>query len=158
MNREKQFENIYKENFQRVHGLCLGYVNGDPEMSNDLTQEVFIKIWENLDSFRNDSKVSTWIYRITVNTCLLFLRKKKSLPLKTEQIVEEEEDKQAKEVKFRKMYRCIDLLPDQSRTIILLELENLPQSEIAEIMGISHEAIRIRIHRIKKDLTKCVNK
>ena len=54
------------------------------------------------------------------------------------------------------MYKCINKLPKDSRGIILLELEGLPQKEIAEVIGISHEAVRVRIHRIKDSLTKCV--
>lgn len=156
MSLESQFQQIYNDNYYKVSSLCLGYVKGDRDAANDLTQEVFIKIWENLKSFRNESKISTWIYRITSNTCLLYLKKAKTLPLKAAIEIDESDEAKAKENQFRQMYRCIDLLPDQSKSIILLELEDLPQTEIAKILGLSHEAIRTRIYRIKKELSKCV--
>ena len=79
---ESNFDQIYKDNYPKVFRLCQGYTNGNEILSKDLAQEVFIKVWQNLNSFRNDSSLSTWIYRITVNTCLIELRKKKSVSIK----------------------------------------------------------------------------
>jgi len=137
----------------------MGYVSGDNDLAKDLTQEVFIKVWKHLGSFRNESSISTWIYRITVNTCLMQLRKKKFLNRTDtiEQISEvEEEGHPSKEKQLKQMYKCIDKLSKSNMGIILMELEGLPQKEIAEIMGLSHETVRVRVHRIKSRLTKCV--
>lgn len=158
--QQSRFESIYQSNYQKVIRVCLGYVNGDESLAKDLTQEVFIKVWENLSSFREEASMSTWIYRITVNTCLLQLRKKKYF--KGEKAIEklttiQEESHTSKENQLEKMYQCISTLPKDSRGIILLELEGLPQKDIAQIMGLSHEAVRVRIHRIKNSLTKCVH-
>ena len=157
--QQSRFESIYQSNYQKVIRVCMGYVNGDESLAKDLTQEVFIKVWKNLASFREEASISTWIYRITVNTCLLQLRKKKFL--KGEEVIEkltnvQEESHTPKENQLEKMYQCISMLSKDSRGIILLELEGLPQKDIAEIMGLSHEAVRVRIHRIKNSLTKCV--
>lgn len=157
MNNQKTFQHIYEANYSRVIGLCLGYVKGNEALAKDLTQEVFIKVWQHLHSFRNQSKISTWIYRITVNTCLQELRKKKYAELKIDVAYEETSNPLEKEAKFISMYRCIDRLNAENKTIILLDLEDVPQSEIAEITGISHAAIRTRIHRIKEQLSNCVN-
>lgn len=159
MNEHPHFEKIYQTNYQKVIRVCMGYVNGDEARAKDLTQEVFIKVWENLASFRNEARVSTWIYRITVNTCLLELRKKKYL--KGAEAFEKlantpTEVHTSKERQLKSMYQCINKLPKENKGIILLELEGLPQKEIAEIVGITHEALRVRIHRIKNNLTKCV--
>jgi len=156
---KSHFESIYQANYQRVIRVCKGYVNGDDVLANDLTQEVFIKVWENLETFRGDANISTWIYRITVNTCLLELRKKKYL--KGEEAFDriadiQEESTSSKENQLEKMYQCINKLLKNSKGIILLELEGVPQKEIAQIMGLSHEAVRVRVHRIRKSLTKCV--
>lgn len=156
---QTHFEKIYQTNYQKVIRVCMGYVKGNEALAQDLTQEVFIKVWENLASFRKEASISTWIYRITVNTCLLQLRKKKYL--KGEEEFEKlaaspEESLPSKENQLRKMYQCINTLPKENRGIILLELEGLPQKEIAKIMGLSHEAVRVRVHRIKNSLTKCV--
>lgn len=156
---QSHFEKIYRTNYQKVIRVCMGYVNGDEALAKDLTQEVFIKVWENLASFREEASISTWIYRITVNTCLLQLRKKRYL--KGEEALEkltdaQEESHPPKERQLKSMYQCISKLPKESRGIILLALEGLPQKDIAAVMGVSHEAIRVRIHRIKNSLTKCV--
>lgn len=156
-----QFKSIYESNYPKVIRMCLGYTNGDIAWSEDLAQETFIKVWQNLDTFRNASSISTWIYRITVNTCLLELRNKKPLRLSKELYnVEQINDDSAvaKEHQLKRLYQCISTLKTENKSIILLELEGLPQKEIAEIMGLSHDVIRVRIHRIKDELTKCVKK
>lgn len=158
MSKETDFHQIYTANYSKVISLCLGYVKGNEFLAKDLAQEVFVKVWQNLSHFRQQSKISTWIYRITVNTCLQELRKKKygDLPIDvgqdgTSNAVEMED-------RFRRMYKCINSLSPENRSIILLELEDVPQMEIAEIIGISHAALRTRIHRIKEQLSNCVKK
>ena len=71
--------------------------------------------------------------------------------------MDDAESAQEKEKQFQEMYRCIDTLSPTNKAIILMELEALPQKEIAQVMGVNHEAIRTRIHRIKNQLSKCVN-
>ncbi len=135
--------------------ICLGYVNGNNELAKDLTQEVFIKIWRHLDNFEARSKISTWIFRIAINTCLLYLRNSKNI--KTPKPYSGSvEDKIVLEARIQKMYECINKLDSKNKSIILLELESIPQKEIASIMGMTHEAIRVRILRIKKTLSKLV--
>lgn len=156
-----EFEVIYQDNYQKVMRLCLGYTAGDKDLAKDLAQEVFVKVWDNLPKFRKESQVATWIYRITVNTCLMRLRKKKRYLLKTDFQEElasaNEEETGLKELQLKKMYRCIAKLPDRNKAIVLMELEGLSQKEIASVMGMNHAAIRTRIHRIKQELSKCVS-
>lgn len=156
MSKDSDFQQIYKENYPKVIRLCLGYVKGNEALAKDLTQEVFVKVWQHLDGFREQSKISTWIYRITVNTCLQELRKKKYLALKIDVPVEKSSNPLETEARFESMYRCINKLSAENKSILLLELEEVPQVEIAEIIGISHAAIRTRIHRIKEQLANCV--
>ncbi len=158
---EERYKEIYRDNYPKVMRLCMGYVSGDQALAKDVAQDVFIKIWENLEQFRNESGIGTWIYRITVNTCLTQLRKQrkhrsnydiKDIPERHEAYSGEE-----KHQMLVQLYGCINTLSETNKAIILLELEGLPQKEISEIIGIKHEAIRTRIHRIKSQLTKCVN-
>lgn len=159
---EAQFEAIYKDHYPKVIRLCMGYCNGDEALAKDLAQEVFIKVWQNLGSFRKEAALSTWIYRITVNTCLVQIRKQKKVKLVSEDIgtttLENETSSLVKEKHFNKLYECIGKLSKTNKAIILLELEDVPQKEIAEVIGISHQALRTRINRIKKSLTNCVKK
>ena len=122
------FERIYQGHYQRVIRMCKGYVNGDETAAKDLAQEVFIKVWDNLGSFRNESSIATWIYRITVNTCLLELRGKKFTegPERLQNMRDSEDEiHPSKEMQLRQMYHCINKLPKESKAIILLELEGL---------------------------------
>ena len=158
-NSESRFKEIYHTNYSRVIRICLGYVNGDETLAKDITQEVFIKVWENLPGFRKESAVSTWIYRITVNTCLLHIRnqKKKKAEVDTANLsAVAEENAHPEENQLKQLHGCIQMLSQTNRSLILLELEGLPQKEIADIVGLSHEAVRTRIHRIKNQLSKCV--
>ena len=127
-----------------------------------MAQEIFIKVWQNLESFRNESSISTWIYRITVNTCLVSLRKQKTINISSQlNYIESANDTsnyEDRERKLNQLYSCINKLNKENKSIILLELEDLDQKEIAEIMGLTHEAIRVRIHRIKNELIKCIKK
>lgn len=158
---DKKYKALYTAHYSKVMRLCLGYVAGNQEVAKDLAQEIFIKIWENLANFRSESNISTWIYRISVNTCLFKLRTAKgsfrTLAIAdVPEIVEEHSDAD-REKQLTQLYECIQKLSETNRAIILLVLEGLPQNEISEIIGIKHDAIRTRIHRIKSQLTKCVS-
>ncbi|WBL27426.1 RNA polymerase sigma factor [Zunongwangia sp. HGR-M22] len=147
---------MYAANYPKVFRLCLGYLSGNEDLSKDLAYEVFIKVWQYLDDFRGEASTSTWIYRITVNTCLQELRKKKTKTLKIEIADDNPIEESETESQLASMYRCIDQLSAENKSIILLELEGLPQKEIAKVIGINHASVRTRIHRIKDQLSKCV--
>lgn len=151
---ENQFKDIYSGYSQKVHRLCLGYT-GDSMQADDLLQEVFIKVWENLEKFRGESQVSTWIYRITVNTCLLYLRNtKKTTKVDIEKsALKISEDTNEKENQIELLYKCISELPEADRLIITLLLEEVPYAEIASITDISEGNLRVKIHRIKQQLS-----
>ena len=152
------FEELYQTNYPKVIRVCLGYVNGDEDLAKDLAQEVFIKVWEHLPTFRNEAAISTWVYRITVNTCLLQLRVKNRIRIeRLDKIGAAIEDVHSSdENQLKRLYACILKLSEENKGIILLELEGLPQKEIATITGLSHELVRVRLHRIKNSLTNCV--
>ena len=158
--KEEQFKEIYNTHYGKVIRLCLGYVAGDMALAKDLAQDVFLKVWQHQDSFRNESGYGTWIYRITVNTCLSQLRKNKKRrghgKVNEELLYDPGEQTQDNEKLLQHLYGCIDQLSKMDMGIILLELEGLPQQEIAEIAGYSHAAVRTRIHRIKQKLEKCL--
>lgn len=160
-SKEITYQKIYEKNYPKVMRLCMGYTVGDESLAKDLAQETFIKVWQNLEGFRNESGLSTWIYRICVNTCLAEIRrerkKDKNLQIDNLQVSDASDNATEKEDMLVQLYECINKLSSTNKAIILLELEGLPQLEISEIMGIKHEAIRTRIHRIKQQLTKCVH-
>lgn len=159
MAEKEQFNDIYNKHYNKVFRLCKGYFCGDISLASDAAQEIFIKVWEKLDTFRNESSISTWIYRITVNTCLLYLRKSSSKKeIRTDslpQLVTENYSNE-KDEQLQQMYQCIQKLEETNKMIILMTLDGIEYPEISEVIGITEETLRVRIHRIKKSLTQCV--
>lgn len=131
----------------------MGYVN-NTDKAKDLSQETFITVWQNISKFRNESSIGTWIFRIASNQCLRMIEKEKKMP-KGEMPKEIKEELQNEsESKKEFLYKSISELPETDRIIISLELEDVKQSEIAEVTGLSEANVRVRIHRIKEKLTK----
>lgn len=155
MSDKETFEHLYSAYQDKIFRLCYGYAKNQ-ELASDLTQDCFIKIWENLGSFRNEASVSTWIYRIAVNNCLLYLRKNKSGVIAFEQIEPDishhEDENQDTEESIEKLYRAIQKLGETDRAIISMVLEDMSYKEIGEVMGISENSIGVKVHRIKKTL------
>ncbi|WP_264565720.1 RNA polymerase sigma factor [Flavobacterium sp. N3904] len=148
-----EFEELYKTYWQKIFRLCMGYVN-DYDIAQDIAQETFIIVWQKLDTFRNESSIGTWIFRIASNNCLRQIEKEKRFP-KSElpvNIIEEKQYSMEPQIQF--LYKCIAELPETDRIIISLELEGLKQAEIANIVGLSEANTRVRIHRIKEKLTQ----
>lgn len=151
-----EFEEIYNSYNQKIFRLCMSYSN-DRDTAKDLTQETFIQVWMNLSKFRNESSIGTWIFRIASNICLRQMERSKKnitteLPFQIEEKPEESSDAQ---IAF--LYKCISELPEADRLIISLVLEDQPQKEIADIIGISEGNVRVKIHRIKQLLTQKFN-
>ncbi|MEO6313719.1 MAG: sigma-70 family RNA polymerase sigma factor [Chitinophagaceae bacterium] len=152
------FTVLYNEYASSIHKLCMGYT-GDAAMAQDLLQETFIRVWNNMQHFREESKWSTWIYRIAVNTCLTWLRKNK-VPLvdaDSEALALISEPVNNSEQQLQSLYTCISRLAETDRLIIALVLEEKPYDEIAEITGITENNLRVKIHRIKKQLSEIYN-
>lgn len=147
------FEQLYKEFSPRIYKLCLSY-SGDVIFADDLHQETWISVWNSLPKFRNESKVGTWIYRIAINTCLTGIKKVKKKADNSEAIlstlIHEETHDNSKEI--NRLYESISQLKENERIIITLVLEEKPYEEIAEITGITENNLRVKIHRIKKEL------
>lgn len=148
------FDEIYQAFSPKIFRVCLGYLN-DRDKAKDMTQETFITVWQNLDKFREEAQVSTWIYKIATNKCLRQIetdgrQTKTELPVQ----LKHEEPEQDTEQKHIFLQKCIAELPEMERLIIGLYLEDLPQEKIAEVTGISHANVRVKIHRIKEKLTQ----
>ncbi len=158
-NKEAVFKELFKANSKKIFHLCYGY-SGDNDAANDLLQETFLKVWQNLDKFRNQAMISTWIYRIAVNTCLTYLRSEKRqakdeiTPLLADTKREEFSEKNEQ---VALLYKCIAKLEESERIIVTMVLDELPYPEIAEISGISEGNLRVKIHRIKQKLTELYN-
>lgn len=157
--KETLFKEVFEENSSKIYHLCLGYT-GNVDVAHDLMQETFIKVWQNLDSFRNQSLISTWIYRIGVNTCLSHLRvekRRKNDPISQEHLENIAEIPSKKDEEIDQLYKSISYLEENERMIITMVLDEVPYPEIAQVFAISEGNLRVRIHRIKLKLTKIYN-
>ena len=147
-----EFDKIYESHWDKIYRLCMGYVN-DPDQAKDLTQETFITVWEKLPTFRNESNIGTWIYRIATNTCLSQLKKRDKVKKAIELDNMNLPDPPDMDDEIKLLYQFISELPELDRIIISLELEEIKQNEISKIVGLSDSNIRVKIHRIKEKLT-----
>jgi len=159
MITEQEFTNIYNLHASKIHRLCLGYASGNNELAKEWLQETFIKVWKHRNSFKGKSSIDTWIYRIAVNICLGDLRKsRKSITINEDLLSNSsyDDNNDNNEGNIKKMYHCIDQLNEQNKALILLELENIPQTTIADTVGLAHGTLRTRLSRIRKSLLKCI--
>lgn len=157
--QKENFNQIYKDFAPAIRRLCLSYT-GDEHLADDLLQETFIVVWSSLDKFRNEAKISTWIYRIAVNICLLQINKNKKTVHVSDEFFKKihDEDASEKETQISILHKSISELKEADRIIITLVLEEKTYEEIAEITGISENNLRVKIHRIKKELTEIYQK
>ena len=140
--------------------MCLGFVQGNYDKASDLAQETFIKIWTHLDSFKGLSSYKTWIYRITVNTCLQLIKKdkkKKVVPIESVQNVLSEESQSDLTASAMHLYHAIGQLNKIDRLIIMMVLDGQEYEDIAEVIGIQPTNLRVKIHRIKTRLKKILD-
>ncbi|MEJ2054850.1 MAG: RNA polymerase sigma factor [Calditrichaceae bacterium] len=160
-DKETLFADILEQNRNRIYRLCLGYLI-DKRDVDDLFQDVLVNIWRGLDSFRGEAKISTWIYRIAVNTALIHnkrtSRKKEIISsLDTDEVIDESGSKKDIRIDVNFLREKIASLKKQDRLIITLMLEGLSYREISDIVGISVNYVGVKINRIKQQLEKLIN-
>ncbi|RYE27562.1 MAG: RNA polymerase sigma factor [Sphingobacteriaceae bacterium] len=157
--QEKLFNELVRDNQASVYRICRAYLY-DPSHADDLYQEILFQVWKSIQSFKGKSRVSTWVYRIAVNTAINFnlqSRRHQHLPLpEMFQLPFEETlgEKQEQETRLDKLRYCISQLEVQDRLIISLVLEEKSYKDIAEITGSNMGLIGVKINRIKTRLLK----
>lgn len=162
---EQHLKELYLEHSNLVFNLCLNYLQNQHD-AEEVTQDVFVKVYQQMDSFQKNSSIKTWIYKITVNQCLDFIKAKKrqkrfgflfSISDSSEHLNEQDfnhpgillENKEATEHIFKQ----INQLPHNQKTALILKtIDELSQKEIAEIMNISVKAVESLLSRAKANL------
>ncbi|HAM98442.1 MAG TPA: hypothetical protein DCQ26_07500 [Marinilabiliales bacterium] len=160
-SKEEQFKKLISENEERIKRICRYYAP-DKDEQKDIYQEILINIWKSLESFRGDASISTWIYRIAVNTSLSFMGKSfKRMKLHVNSdtqnlssLLDESnyEDKLREETQFNQIQLELNQLSVIDKALISLQLEGLSMKEISEIIGITEPNVKVKIHRIKEQL------
>lgn len=145
---------VVNDNRQMIYKVCYMYAT-DNDHFKDLYQEVLASLWQGLDSFRGDSKMSTWIYRTAINTCVTFFRKHKSHGADTvtlEAVADIPGDDNSRSDMLKEMYRLISGLNKMDKALILMWLDERSYDEIAEVTGLSRNNVATRLRRIKQRL------
>lgn len=155
MSREPEFIELILPYQPIIYKVCLMYANNKEDL-NDLFQESLMNLWLAYPNFRSECKISSWIYRICLNTCISDLRKRgkiKLAPLETNLNVYEEKDNS----QLRELYTLIKRLNKIDRALILLWLDEKNYEEIASILQLSKSNVSVRLCRVKKKLNQMSN-
>ena len=159
------FKELYELFKDKVYNTALSYSQNKQD-AEELTQDVFTKIYKNAASFKANSAVSTWIYRITVNTSLNHINKKRL------KVVGDPNETLVNPIDFnhpgilleqkenaRQLFKVIDTLPENQKTAFILSfIEQLPRQEVADVMDTSLKAVESLIQRAKQNLRKKLDK
>ncbi len=152
---EQEFVTLIQEYERVIYKVCYLYTTPHATL-NDLYQEVVINLWKAYPKFRNECKISTWIYRIALNTCISFIRKEKNIPeiVTLSQIADRIEETDETQVMLKRLYSMINRLGQLEKSIVLLYLEDKSYEEIAEITGLTLTNVATKLSRIKDKLRK----
>ena len=163
MNKVKleiEFSRRVKESQGIIHKVSRMYCDNE-EHRKDLFQEILIQLWKSYPAFRGDSKFSTWMYRVALNVAIQDLRKtkkKQQLFFQTNQFKDTSEEKKSEfqDEKLNLMHAAIAKLNKAEKAIVMLHLDEKSNEEIAEIIGITQNYVRVKMNRIKKKLSKTI--
>ena len=155
---EIEFAQIAREHKGTIYTVCYMFSNNEDDVA-DLYQEILVNLWKGFTKFRGESNIRTWIYRISLNTCISIERKKHrkvdTIPLTMDINLFEDSDDDTKQVQLLK--NRINKLGPFDRAIVLLWLENLSYDEIGNIVGITAKNVSVRLVRIKEQLKNMSN-
>lgn len=154
--KEQEFTRLVEKHKTVVYTVCYMF-SGCREEAEDLFQDVLVRLWKGYDSFRGESDVRTWIYRVSLNTCINGQKRKKRkktsrIPLSINLDLFGEINDRTLQV--RRLYDRINRLGLVDRALILLWLEGLSYEEIGAVIGISVKNVSFQLYRIKEELKK----
>jgi len=158
---EHNFITELESNQNIVHKVCTLYTN-NKDAHNDLFQEITIQLWKAYPKFRGDSKFSTWMYRIAINTAITLYRKSKRsiLTQDYESVIfkiKADEYDETEEEQLKLLYKAVKQLGDVDKALVFLYLEDKDYTEISETLGITEVNARVKMNRIKKKLKTILN-
>jgi RNA polymerase sigma-70 factor (ECF subfamily) len=154
------FEALYRAHVGRIHALCLR-LTADREIAAQLTQDTFVRAWENLDGFRGESRFETWLHRLAVNVVLDWRRQRDRRDRR--EISDDDSQTLTAATAAPRVAERLDLeravarLPEGARTVFVLhEIEGYPLKEIAEIEGIAEGTVKSQLHRARQILREAL--
>jgi RNA polymerase sigma-70 factor (ECF subfamily) len=161
----KELEHSFVEQLEKnqniVHKVCRIYTNNQ-DAHNDLFQEITIQLWKAFPKFRGDSKFSTWMYRVGLNTAITLYRKSKR-SIKTQQFdaiqfkIKAQEYDDTEEQQLKLLYKAVHQLNDIEKALVFLYLEDKNYREISKTLGITEVNARVKMNRVKTKLRTILN-
>jgi RNA polymerase sigma factor (sigma-70 family) len=150
---EQQFVQTINQHQGILHKVCRIYCHTATDRE-DLFQEIVLQLWKAFPAFRNESKITTWMYKIALNTAISGLRKKRVLTAELESVYFQVADTSQHHLdeELQRLYNAIKHLSDVEKSIVLLYLEDKRYQEIAEITGITANYVAVKMNRIKATL------
>lgn len=150
---ERRFADIMHDYDSMIMRICFGYSRTAAELA-DLRQDALINIWQGLPGFKGDASLKTWIYRVTLNTCVSTVRSERRRVPQTAledfyNLVDEDADRRRL---VSEMHDCISKLPPVDRAIMLLWLDDFSYDEIAATVGLGRNTVASRLRRAKEKL------
>ena len=156
---EREFLDMIAAQKRVIYKVCYIFAKDQDDL-NDLFQEVVLNLWKSFPSYRGDSTVTTWVYRIAMNTCITFLRRSntrlQTIPM-TADVASLVADEEGRTGQLQELYRLINRLGKLERALILLWLEERSYQEMADILGISKANVAVKLLRTKEKLKKMSN-
>lgn len=156
---EKEFSLLIREHSAIINKVSYFYAT-DQTPFDDLRQEIYINLWQSLPLYRGACKISTWIYRVSVNSALMAIRssnhKVKTVPIDFARLDLSTELDDAQKESMQTLYVLINRLEEIEKAIILLWLDEYSYEEIAETLGLKRNTVATKIHRIKEKLSKSI--
>ncbi len=150
---DREFANIVRQYKSTIYTVCYMFSKDEDEVA-DMFQEVLVNLWKGYGKFRGESSLNTWIYRVSLNTCISADRKRKRIGRHAELDMEanlyEDNDQDTRQI--RQLYERIGRLGVIDRAIVLLWLDNLSYEEIGQIIGISTKNVSVKLVRIREQL------
>lgn len=153
---QKEFEKHIREHELLLRKVCRIYAYTDADRE-DLFQEVVIQLWRAYPKFKGHSKLSTWLYRVAINTAVSGLRKKKDFiqsyePAALPERASEHPGANDEEERLQQLYHAIEQLNAVEKAIVMLYMDDRPYEEMEEIIGVNQGSLRVRMNRIKEKL------
>ena len=158
-DKEQQFERLVREQKSTIYTVCYMFSKNQDEVA-DLFQEALMHLWQGFDSFEHRSNQRTWTYRVALNTCISFNRKKKhkTVPLTMDINLFADDSSDADTRQIEMLHQRISQLKPFDRAIVLLWLEDMSYDEIGDVVGISPKNVSVRLVRIREQLKKMSDK
>lgn len=155
---QEEFVGLVQEHRSLLYKVCRLYCFSEADRQ-DLFQEMIIQLWRSYPHFRGESKFSTWLYRIALNTAISDLRKQRrrpspvnmsEIPTPLQEMTWPGEEEQ----QLRQLYAAIDKLSEIEKALVMLYLEDRSYEEMEEILGINQNNLRVKMNRIREKLRK----